>query len=157
MNRNCATLLGCSLFAVAVVSHAQGREVMSAPDFVQQYEEALATQEWAKVSPLIHDNARVVFSDGSLHAGKSAVQAAYERNFNAIKNEIYQIRNVHWLTESGETAAYMFDFFWTGVVAGQEVSGAGRGTAVLTKEDGKWVLLAEHLGPYPKPPDAPTE
>jgi ketosteroid isomerase-like protein len=123
---------------------------MSALDFVKQYEAALATQHWEAVSPLIHENASVAFSDGSVHRGKTAVRAAYERNFDTIEDEQYRITNVHWLLDSDQSAAYMFDFFWTGNVRGQAASGAGRGTAVLVFEGDRWQLLAEHLGPYPR-------
>ncbi len=123
---------------------------MSPLEFVKQYEAALGTQKWEKVSPLIHENASVVFSNGSIHKGKVAVRAAYERNFEAIENENYQIANVHWLFESSESAVYMFDFFWTGIISGQAASGAGRGTAVLVFDDDRWQLLAEHLGPFPQ-------
>ena len=123
---------------------------MSASEFVKQYEAALATQDWEEVAPLIHQKASVVFSDGSVHRGKDAVRAAYERNFDLIKNEEYRIANVHWLLDSSDSAAYMFDFFWTGDIDGQRASGAGRGTAVLVLQDNQWKLLGEHLGPYPR-------
>jgi len=123
---------------------------MAALGFVAQYEAALATQCWSAVDPLIHERACVVFSDGSVHKGKAAVRAAFERNFLAIAEEKYRIANVHWLLETAESAAYMFDFFWSGKIGGQDASGAGRGTAALICEAGQWQLLAEHLGPYPK-------
>lgn len=123
---------------------------MTAAEFVKQYEAALATQRWEVVGPLIHETASVVFSNGSVHKGKAAVQAAYQRNFDAIKNEEFKITNVHWLLNTRNTAAYMFDFFWTGIIGGQKASGAGRGTAILVLEDNRWKLLAEHLGPYPQ-------
>ena len=123
---------------------------MQVQEFVQRYEAALGTQEWRAVSPLIHEDASVVFSSGAVHKGKDAVQAAYENNFQAINNEKYEIANVHWLFQFEDSAAYMFDFFWTGSIGGQEVSGAGRGTAVLIRADGDWQLIAEHLGPYPQ-------
>ena len=127
-----------------------GEEIAVTPlDFVEQYESALATQQWDAVSPLIHERASVVFSNGSVHKGKDAIRIAYERNFDAIKNEHYQVTNVHWLLDSADTAVYMFDFSWTGIIDGEEASGGGRGTAVLLLEDGRWQLLAEHLG-YPE-------
>lgn len=118
-------------------------------EFIRDYETALGTQKWNAVAPLIHENASVTFSDGSVHKGKAAVRAAYERNFEAIKNEDYKIANVHWLLDTPNSAAYIFDFKWSGVIGGKSVSGAGRGTAVLVFEQDKWQLLAEHLGPYP--------
>lgn len=119
-------------------------------EFLERYEKALATQDWKSVAPLIDDNASVIFSDGSMFKGKEAIKAAYERNFNAIQNEEYRIENIHWLLKSPESAAYMFDFFWRGVVRGREASGSGRGTAVLIRKDNRWLLIAEQLGSRPQ-------
>ncbi len=120
---------------------------MTPADFIAQYEEALATQDWNEVSPFIHADASVTFSDGSVHKGKEAVQAAFERNFRSIADENYRISNVHWLLRSNDAAVYMFDFDWTGKSGpdGQTISGAGRGTSVLINDRNGWKLLAEHL------------
>lgn len=142
-----ATLVGLAHDSV----YAGENVSMSPRDFVEQYEAALATQDWNAVAPLISDDARVVFSDGSLHGGKDAIRTAYERNFAAIKSEVYRVENVHWLIETSDSAAYMFDFYWSGVIQGREASGSGRGTAVLARKDGRWVLVAEQLGPRPQP------
>lgn len=120
---------------------------MSPRSFVEQYEAALGTQDWATVAPLIHDDARVVFSNGTLLEGKAAIQRAYTHNFATIKGEDYRVDNVHWLVEQPETAAYMFAFRWAGVIQGRQTSGAGRGTTVLVHTDTGWQLVAEHLGP----------
>lgn len=119
---------------------------MSATEFIARYEAALGTQDWDVVAPLIHDDARVIFSNGALHVGKDAIKIAYERNFATIKSELYQVENVHWLFESPDCASYMFEFRWTGIIEGKEASGSGRGTAVLVRESGDWVLVGEQLG-----------
>jgi len=124
--------------------------MMKAADFIEQYENALGTQTWNAIAPMISENASVIFSDGSIHKGKSAIRAAYERNFEAIQNEDYRIENVHWLLTTQDCAVYMFDFFWTGIVRGAEASGSGRGTAVLVRKDDQWVLVAEQLGSRPR-------
>ena len=122
---------------------------MTSEDFVKAYEAALGTQSWDQVSPLVHERASVIFSNGAVHKGKDAVRAAYERNFAAIQNEDYRISDVHWLLTTADSAAYMFDFHWTGLIKGKQVSGAGRGTAVLVREPYGWQLIAEQLGPKP--------
>ncbi len=125
----------------------KGDIVLSSTEFIKQYEAALGTQDWTTVAPLISDEAVVIFSDGSLHAGKDAIRIAYERNFDAIKNEAYRIENVRWLLQTPDSAAYMFDFFWAGVFQGRDASGSGRGTAVLERRSGRWMLAGEQLGP----------
>lgn len=135
--------------AIVVEDNSWSFEGMTAADFVRRYEAALATQEWEEVSPLLHFNASVTFSDGSVHKGKAAVRAAFERNFQAIAEENYRITNVHWLLDSDDTAVYMFDFHWSGKINGHDASGAGKGTSVLIRDDDQWKLLTEHLGPAP--------
>ena len=46
---------------------------MTAEEFVNLYEEALATGRWTSVEPLIHEDASVTFSTGAIHKGKAAV------------------------------------------------------------------------------------
>jgi len=142
-----------SLLAAAIAPQLANSEEdtsMSPTDFVREYERALATQTWDAVSPLIHQNATVTFSNGAVFKGKNAVRIAYENNFDAIKNEDYRVSNIHWVLETKNSATYTFDFQWAGMINGKAASGAGRGTTVLFRERDKWQLIAEHLGPYPK-------
>lgn len=120
---------------------------MPAKSFVKEYESALGTQDWNSVAPLIGEDAIVIFSNGSLHAGKEAIRAAYEHNFNKIRGEEYRIENVLWLADTADAAAYSFEFHWTGVIDGRQASGSGRGTAVLVRKDDRWLLVGEQLGP----------
>jgi hypothetical protein len=55
---------------------------MQPEDFIHAYKRALATQDWNRVEPLIHADACVTFSDGTVHRGKVAVQKAFEHNFS---------------------------------------------------------------------------
>ena len=73
---------------------------MNPEDFIRAYEQALGTQDWRQVDPLVHDDACVTFSNGTVHKGMSQVRSAFERNFSSIKNETYAITNVHWVMKS---------------------------------------------------------
>ncbi|MGH6611591.1 MAG: YybH family protein [Burkholderiaceae bacterium] len=123
---------------------------MNPEDFITRYERALASQQWSAVDPLIHKDASVTFSNGSVHKGKDAVRRAFEKNFSALSGEKYQIENVHWVSRTKDFAVYLFDFRWSGMIDGKSASGSGRGTSVLTCEGGEWKLLVEHLGPAPR-------
>lgn len=124
------------------------REIAVNPEeFIQAYEEALATQDWMNVDPLVHENACVTFSNGTVHKGKPDVRKAFEGNFSIIKDEKYSISNVHWVSKGSETAVYLFEFNWSGLINDQPASGSGRGTSVLIREKDRWQLLVEHLGP----------
>ena len=120
---------------------------MSPEEFIRAYEQALATQNWINVDPLVHENACVTFSNGTVHKGKLAVRKAFEANFSIIKDETYSISNVHWVRTGSEMAVYLFEFNWSGLINEQPASGSGRGTSVLIKESDKWQLFVEHLGP----------
>jgi len=120
---------------------------VKAEDFIKAYEQALATQDWGQVEPLIHPDACVTFSNGTVHKGRAQVKKAFEHNFSLIKDEKYSMTNVHWVLKNVKTAVYLFDFNWSGVINGKPARGAGRGTSVLVKEGDKWQLLVEHLGP----------
>lgn len=120
---------------------------MTPEEFIRAYESALASQDWGQVEPLVHAEACVTFSNGTVHKGKAAVQKAFEHNFSLIKDETYSMRDVHWVLISDLMAVYLFEFNWSGIINGKPAQGAGRGTSVLIKEDGAWRLLVEHLGP----------
>ncbi len=120
---------------------------MQPNEFVLEYERALATQDWSAVEPLMHEDVCVTFSSGTVHRGLTEVQQAFEGNFAAISCEKYKVSNVHWIRSDTQYAVYLFDFDWTGILAGESSSGGGRGTAVLVRHDDEWKLLTEHLGP----------
>ncbi len=119
---------------------------MTPEEFIRAYEAALGTQDWKVIDPLIANNASVTFSDGTVHAGKAKVQAAFENNFTKIKSEKYSIDNVVWLRKKEIYAVYLFEYKWTGIVNGTSMSGGGIGTSVIINENGNWKLLTEHLG-----------
>ncbi|HET9906675.1 MAG TPA: nuclear transport factor 2 family protein [Anaerolineales bacterium] len=120
---------------------------MDIEEFIHAYEQALATQDWVNLDPLVHQDACVTFSNGTVHQGKPAVRKAFERNFSSIKDETYSISNVHWVNKGSEMAVYLFEFNWSGLINDKPASGSGRGTSVLIKDNDKWLLLVEHLGP----------
>ncbi len=119
---------------------------MKPDEFVKAYKDALATQNWKNINPLVSESVGVTFSDGTVHLGKDKVETAFENNFSKIKNEEYLIENIRWLSREENFAVYLFDFYWTGIINKKLVSGSGIGTSVLIKEDSEWKLLTEHLG-----------
>lgn len=120
---------------------------MNCEQFVEDYANALKTQDWARVKALIHPNATVTFSSGSTHKGIEEIGAAYQRNFSLIKNGEFFISKVHWVIQKADFAVYTFDFDWKGIVQGNTASGSGKGTTTIIRILDRWQLLAEHLGP----------
>lgn len=119
---------------------------MTVEQFVIDYKTALASQQWHEVEPLMHPHVCVTFSNGEVHKGIAQVKQAYEFNFAAIKNEDYQVTDIHWVLNATDTAVYLFNFSWQGIINNQSASGSGHGTAVLILHNGSWKLIAEHLG-----------
>ncbi|MGB1247867.1 MAG: DUF4440 domain-containing protein, partial [Chitinophagales bacterium] len=88
----------------------------------------------------------VTFSNGEVHKGKAAVKIAFDRNFELIKSESYQVENVHWVIQNEKIAVFLFEYKWSGYINGELMSGAGKGTSTLVFENDNWMLLTEHLG-----------
>ncbi len=116
-------------------------------DFIKEYELALETQRWESVEPLIHSNCVATFTEGT-YIGIREVESAFRKTFELIKEEQYKICNIHWIIKNNELAVLVFNYNWSGIINGQQMSGGGRGTSTLVNVDGKWLLLAEHLGPH---------
>ena len=120
---------------------------MTPQDLMEAYEEALSSQKWKNVGPLMHEDICVTFSSGTFK-GKDQVRQAFEHNFAVIKDEEYSIENLHWAFVGWESAVCLYSFQWQGLINGQPSSGGGRGTSVLVNVAGKWQIMAEHLGPH---------
>ena len=120
---------------------------MTPQDLMQAYEQALASQEWKNVEPLMHEDVCVTFSSGTFK-GTDEVRKVFEHNFSVIEDEEYSIENLHWAFAGRESAVCLYTFQWQGVINGQPASGGGRGTSVLVNEAGRWQIMAEHLGPH---------
>ena len=120
---------------------------MNPEEFLESYGSALATQDWQSVSPFIHEDACVTFSNGRVFKGKAEVQYAFEKNFALIQDEQYAISDTCWVKKTDDFAVCLYAFHWSGLINGKHASGSGRGTSVLVSKQGKWVLIAEHLGP----------
>jgi hypothetical protein len=56
---------------------------------------------------------------------------------------------MRWIHSDAHMVVGLFDYSWKGVINGKTGGGVGRGTHVLVNESGRWLLLAEHLGPRP--------
>lgn len=119
---------------------------MKPEQFVEEYEKALSSQQWENVAPLVHPDCTVTFSSGT-HKGVTAVEKAFRRNFESIKNESYAMKDLYWVHKTDALAVYTFTFHWSGLIHGKAASGSGRGTSCLVRNGGSWLLVTEHLGP----------
>ncbi|HUF38418.1 MAG TPA: nuclear transport factor 2 family protein [Anaerolineales bacterium] len=118
-------------------------------DFIKAYETALAAQDWDRIAPLIHEDCVATFTEATFR-GKSEVEGAFKKTFALIRDEVYRLEEIQWLKETDDFAVLTYTFHWSGLIDGKPASGSGRGTSVLVREGGRWLLLAEHLGPPPR-------
>lgn len=123
-----------------------GSDEATALDFMREYERRTNTHDVAQLAPLIAKDATYWFSDGS-HGGRDSILAAIGKTFETIQDEIYSVADVEVVAEATDLAVLRYTFHWSGVVDGSSRSGQGRGTNVLVRRGGRWLMLHEHLSP----------
>lgn len=113
------------------------------------YIEALASQRWEAASIFFHENATVIFAEGTYH-GKAAIGMTIRKTFSLIKDELFDMYDLRWNLQGEEFASCTFNFKWAGTINGNRFTNPGRGTLVWVKENGKWLIINEHFGPIPR-------
>jgi ketosteroid isomerase-like protein len=123
---------------------------MTPIEFMREYERVSAAHDLEGTLDLIDDNAVYFFSNETSHIGKPQIGQAIERNFDAIKLEVYEIRDLECQLETSEAAVCIYEYHWSGEVGGTAMSGGGRGTSVLRRAGESWKVTHEHLsrGPF---------
>lgn len=116
--------------------------------FMTAYEQANTSHVWTRVEPFIALDAVYWFNDGS-YQGRAAIRQAVEDTFARIKDENYHISDLRWIVHTDRLAVCLYRFAWQGFVEGEIASGQGRGTNVLEKRDGSWLIVHEHLSREP--------
>lgn len=114
-------------------------------EVLDEYARRTNLHRFEEIAPLIDPRALYWFSDGSTHEGLDAIQAAFERNWGLIRNEVYRIEDVRWLAQDDNLAVCVYRFRWEGETREGHRSGEGRGSCVLHKRDGSWRVCLEHL------------
>jgi hypothetical protein len=91
------------------------RNYMDHKTLLLAYKDALATQRWDEVAPLIHEDACFIFSEGT-YLGKAAIEPAVRATFDLIKSERYAIKDVVWTYVHEDSAACTYGFEWSGLI-----------------------------------------
>ncbi len=94
---------------------------------------------------MVDDQAVYLFSNETVHRGRGEIRKAIQHNFESIQDESYSTENLTWLAKSEEVAVCVYDYAWNGVINGERLSGAGRGTTVLRRMNHEWKIVHEHL------------
>lgn len=113
------------------------------------YVEKLNTHLWDQIAPCVTEDSVFIFTEDTF-VGKAAAKAAFEKTFKLIENEVFSLHNISWTAVTDSMASCHYEFRWKGMVEGKAASGGGRGTSILRKIDGRWLIAHEHLGPYPR-------
>lgn len=112
---------------------------------MREYERVTNSHDLQATLSLIDEEAIYLFSDGSVHIGKQAIEKVLRRNFELIQDEAYSIDNLTWILDTDDAAACLYEFSWSGIVNGEPSSGSGRGTSILVRSGDNWRVVHEHL------------
>ena len=116
------------------------------PDgFLRQYESVMRAHDLDGAMSMIAPDAEYWFSTGTRHAGHQNIRQAIARNFELIEQEDYRIHDIRWLVQTDACAVCLYRYTWSGTIRGQTMSGTGRGTNVLRRDDLGWQIVHEHL------------
>lgn len=117
---------------------------MSPEETLRHYERALSAHDLRTAMRVVANDAVFWLSDGTTHAGKEGISAAIREGFEALKGGIFEISSVRWLVRTVATAVSVYRFRWSGVREGRPARGFGRGTTVLLRREGRWLIVHEH-------------
>jgi ketosteroid isomerase-like protein len=123
--------------------------IMNHETALSSYVEKLNTHSWDQIAPCVTEDAVFLFTEDTF-VSKAAAKAAFEKTFKLIENEVFSLHDIAWTVVTDEVATCHYEFRWKGLISGQESSGGGRGTTILRRVDGRWLIAHEHLGPYPR-------
>jgi len=132
-----------------IVSLSAAETTMNHTTALSAYVEALNTHSWDRIAPHVATDAVFIFTEDTF-IGHAAAKAAFEKTFKLIENEVFSLHDIVWTVVTEDVATCHYEFRWKGLISGQESSGGGRGTTILRKVDGRWLVAHEHLGPYPR-------
>jgi ketosteroid isomerase-like protein len=132
-----------------IVSLSAAETTMNHATTLSAYVEVLNTHSWDRIAPHVAADAVFIFTEDTF-IGHAAAKAAFEKTFKLIENEVFSLHDIVWTVVTENVATCHYEFRWKGLISGQESAGGGRGTTILRKVDGRWLIAHEHLGPYPR-------
>ncbi|MEI5907059.1 nuclear transport factor 2 family protein [Bacillus spongiae] len=124
-----------------------GMEVieLNCKEALAKYIEATNTHDFQKVQQVLHPQAIYWFTNQSC-SSMEEIQRYFEYAWGEIKDEVYSISNVNWVSMNDRSATCLYTYHYQGYNNGKLVSGSGRATNVFVKtEDNYWKLIHEHL------------
>lgn len=107
---------------------------------------ALIDRDIDRALAYLVDDVVFFYSNGSVIRGKDAFAALMTASWKIVADYKYATLDSTWISQTDAAAAIVYSFDWSGVARGDPVSGAGRGTRVLSNtRDRGWLICHEHL------------
>lgn len=113
------------------------------------YIQALATQSWEAAEAFFHEEATVIFAEGT-YRGKRQIAMAIGKTFSMIRDEHFEVRNLHWTIVKEAFATCTFEYEWSGTINNKRFTNPGRGTLAWVNDNSRWQIINEHFGPMPR-------
>ncbi|GAA1991218.1 YybH family protein [Microbacterium pumilum] len=113
-----------------------------------QYVTATNRHDFDAVEPLLAADCVYFFGDATCRT-PAEVRIYFESTWRQIVDEVYEVHDIEWVQDAPDAATAVFRYTWRGLWDGREASGEGRGTNVLERRDGRWLIVHEHLSRMP--------
>jgi ketosteroid isomerase-like protein len=110
-----------------------------------EFTAALIRRDLASALALLAEEVVFFYSNGAAIRGKDAFAAVMTASWKLVEDYRYETLDQAWIAQSEAAAGVIYSFAWSGVAGGEKVSGGGRGTRVLTRNAGGWLIAHEHL------------
>lgn len=123
-------------------------------DFLHRFEALAAREDFALIRESIDERAVFRFNDGDF-VGHDAIQAAFEKTWRgdpSVKKARFYLSDIAVLTTDQRSASATYTWHWDGAQGDRSFAIKGRGTRVLTFDQGTgFRIVHEHLSRFPAP------
>jgi len=112
---------------------------------LETYMEAINSQDFSRVSELLHENA-VFYIDKKAQTNLKQIEAYHEYFWNTVKDSKFWASDINVVHSDGKCHVYLYQYNFSGYIDGKFVEGSGRSTDVFVLNDitKQWQLLHEH-------------
>jgi ketosteroid isomerase-like protein len=121
-------------------------------EFLHNFERLAAKKDFSLIKGMMHTGVFIRFNDGDFE-GIDAAKGVFERTWASsatVKDEKFYLTDIKVLSTDTNSAAATYTYNWEGTYQSKPFKIVGRGTRVLTTQDGTLRIVHEHLSPFPK-------
>ncbi|WML50061.1 nuclear transport factor 2 family protein [Neobacillus sp. PS3-34] len=117
---------------------------MSVQKALEGYIQATNTHVFENVSKFVAPEAVYWFTKKEC-IGLKEIEEYFINSWNLIKDEVYSISNVNWISMDEKSATCLYTYHWEGYYNGDLIKGFGNATNVFIIINNEWKLIHEHL------------